>query len=256
MKKKKKDWKFTIIFLAAFLVFLVSAGKLGWILLEYYRGSQEYAKLEEFTAACAAGTSDMDNGDDKKEKSRKEFSVDFEKLRKINPDIVGWIRIEPLGISYPIVQGEDNAYYLTHTFTGKENKCGSIFMEVENKADFSDSNTFLYGHNMKDKSMFAKLNQFQEEETFRENPEFYIYTPEGVRRYEIFSCYVAALDWDSFTCQFGSEEDYVQWQKSVKERSIYDTGVVPHPAQATVTLMTCTPAGENYRFLVHGVSAE
>lgn len=244
MKNRRIDWKFWIIFVITLGIFLFAAVRMGIILWEYYKGGQEYQRLEESVLY-----QDENPQDSEKEAG---FSVDFEKLQKINPDVIGWIRIEKLGISYPIVQGNDNEYYLTHTFYRKENKCGSIFVEVENQKDFSDYNTFVYGHNMKDKSMFARLNEFQEEETFVENPEFYIYTPKGVQRYEIYSCHIAELGTESFRYQFKDETDYAQWQDSVKGRSLYDTGVLPKAGQNTVTLMTCTSAGSNYRFLVHG----
>lgn len=244
MNKKKLDWKFTLPFLAALAVFLFAAVKLGLNLWEYYQGSKQYQMLEHsmvFPKPEGSGAGEL------------EETVDFDGLLKLNPDAAGWISIDGLGISYPVVRGKDNEYYLSHTFYGEENKCGSIFMEAENKKDFSDRNTFVYGHNMKDKSMFARLNEYQQRETFLENPEFYIYTPEGVKRYEVFSCYIADLSWDSFRFEFQGKKDYAKWQKTVRSRSIYDTGVVPKPGQKTVTLMTCTPAGENYRFLVHGV---
>lgn len=242
MKKKRgrRDIKSTVIFGIAFVVFLYALIRLGIIWWEYARGQEAYKKLEEFT----------------KDGKQEEFSVDFEALKKINPDIVGWIRFENMDISYPIVQGTDNEYYLTHSFEKEELKCGSIFMEAENASDFSDDNTFIYGHNMKDKSMFAKLNQFKDEQIYKENPEFLIYTENGTYRYSIFSCYVAEISWDSFQYQFSSNEQYSQWLETVKDRSNYDTGVTPNSEQKTVTLMTCTSAGDNYRFLVHGILSE
>lgn len=245
MNKKKIDWKFWVVFSAAFLVFLFAAVKLGMLLWEYYTGNQEYHHLEESVQQQDEDTQSLEED--------TEFSVDFDKLKSINPDVVGWIRIEGLGISYPMVQGEDNEYYLTHTFYRKENKCGSIFVEVENSRNFSDFNIFVYGHNMKDKSMFARLNEYQEEGTFLENPEFCIYTPEGMQRYQIYSCHVAELGAESFRYQFVDDADYAEWQKHVKEQSFYDTGIMPKAGQKTVTLMTCTPAGSSYRLLVHGV---
>ncbi len=247
--KKQIDWKFLIPFLLTFAVFLFAAVKLSLLMWEYFKGNQEYRQIEESVVS-------IEEQADIETDFQKGFSVDFDKLGKINPDVVGWIRIEKLGISYPIVQGEDNDYYLSHTFYKEENKCGSIFVETENSDNFSDWNTFVYGHNMKDKSMFAKLNQFQEEETFWENGEFYIYTPQDVRCYEIYSCYVATLGTESFRYQFSNEKDYAKWQDYVKGQSLYDTGVEPEPKQHTVTLMTCTPAGSQYRFLVHGVLVE
>lgn len=252
MGRKYSDWKFRITFLAALAVFIFGAVKLGLSLLEYHKGAQQYQELEGI-----AGLPSGQNSDNKGSKSKEPAKqIDFDKLRKINPDVVGWIWIEKLGISYPIVQGKDNDYYLSHTFYREENKYGSIFVEAGNHGDFSDQNTFVYGHNMRDGSMFAKLNQYQDQDIFKENPEFYIYTPEGLRKYKIFSCYVASLDWDSFTYQFEDQKAYSNWQKTVKKRSLYETGIVPKPKQKTVTLMTCTSAGDKYRFLVHGVLSE
>lgn len=243
MKQRETDWKYKIILLLASAVLLFAVVKLGRVLWEYHTGKQEYGSLEELAAEVEK---DGEQG----------FSVNFDELQKINPDVIGWVRLEHLEISYPIVQGRDNEYYLHHTFSGEENKCGCIFMEAENQPDFSDQNSFLYGHNMRDRSMFAKLNEFQKEETYRKNPEFFIYTPEGVGRYEIFSCYPAELNGDTFICQFASEEAYGEWQQKTAGQSLYDTGVKISPGQKTVTLMTCTPAGGRERFFVHGVLTE
>lgn len=254
MRKKSIDWKFIVPFLIAFGVFLFTAVRLGMLWWGYYKGNREYQQIEE--SVVSVGEQADSQQSDSQNVQEKGFSVDFDKLKKINPDVVGWIRIEKLGISYPIVQGDDNEYYLHHTFYKEENKCGSIFMEAENSSDFSDYHTFVYGHNMKDKSMFAKLNELQEAEAFQENREFYIYTPKGAQRYEIFSCHAASLGTESFCYQFDDKDSYGKWQQSVLEQSIYDTGICPEAGQNTVTLMTCTPMGSEYRFLVHGVLAE
>ena len=245
MKNKQHDWKFILQFLLTLTIFLFAVVRIGMFYWEYSKGAKEYQNLQD-AVIFSEEESPTDTESD-------EFAIDFEKLQKINPDIVGWIQIEKLGISYPIVQGKDNEYYLSHTFYRKENKCGSIFMEVQNEKDFRDQNTFLYGHNMKDHSMFAKLNELKQEEVFQDNPKFLIYTPEGIHRYQIFSCYTASLESDSFQYKFTSEEEYASWQKNVKGYSIYDTGVEPQKEQKIVTLMTCTAQGQNYRFLVHGV---
>ncbi len=251
MRKKQLDWKFILPFFAALAVFIFAASRLGMLYWEYSKGAREYQALKE---AALPAKLEFSGGAEKK--ANKESGADFDKLRSINPDTAGWIWFENLGISYPVVQGEDNDYYLSHTFYRKENKCGSIFIETQNQKDFSDQNTFVYGHNMKDKSMFAKLNELKQEEVFQENTEFYIDTPKGVKCYQIFSCYVAPLQSDSFRYEFRDQEDYAKWQKKVKEYSFYETGVVPKKGQKTVTLMTCTPKGHNYRFLVHGVLKE
>ena len=120
---------------------------------------------------------DGENGGESEgdENSDVATTIDFEELQKINPDIVAWIRIEGLGIDYPVVQGEDNEHYLHYTFRGEANVAGSIFLDYRNKADFSDSKIILYGHNMKNGTMFGSLKKYQDESVFQENQIITIY---------------------------------------------------------------------------------
>lgn len=243
MKKRKKNPVFTLIFLAALAVFLFAAIKLGTLSFRYYKEDASYKGLEQYAAEDLL----PDNATDAPYVS----PVDFTSLEEINPDIIAWIYFENIDINYPVVQGEDDDFYLHHDFYKEKSTSGCIFMDTQATPDFLSFNSFLYGHNMKNKTMFAKLNQFTDESFYQENKTFLIYTPAKTRRYEIYSCYPAELGWDSFTYQFEKKEDYAAWQNTVKKRSLYDTGIVPDPSQPTVTLMTCTPKGSNYRFLVH-----
>ncbi|MCD8074384.1 MAG: class B sortase [Lachnospiraceae bacterium] len=119
---------------------------------------------------------------------RDTITVDFEALRAINPDIVAWIRIAGTEVDYPVVQGEDNGYYLTHTFTGAENSAGTLFLDYRNAGDFTDSISMIYGHNRKDGSMFGNLKAFLDEAYFSEHGEIQLYLPSGLRIYQITAC--------------------------------------------------------------------
>ncbi len=246
-----------LIFIAVLAVFLTAAVKLVRIGWNYYSSDREYRDLQEYvkenTQDGSLETATGDQGD-----TAAEFSVDFAGLKKENPDCIGWIRFPDQDISYPILQGDDNEYYLKHTFRGEQLTAASIFMDYRNQPDFSDDNTFIYGHNMKNKSMFGKLNNYKEESFYRENPGFYIYTPDSTCYYKIFSCYLAEVEGqaDSFDTSFASEQEYAEYQKAVKARSAYDTGVAVDGSQKMVTLMTCNRAGYDYRFLVHAVLTE
>ena len=244
MTRKKTNRIVLILFVAALAVFLFAAVKLGTIFFGYYKEDSAYKELEAFA--------DFEEEQPAEEGTLYHSPIDFESLLAINQETIAWIHFETMEINYPIVQGTDDDYYLHHGFYKEENKCGCIFMDTEASPDFSSDHSFLYGHNMKNKSMFAKLNDYAEESFFQENKTFLIYTPTETRRYEIYSCYIAELGMDSFTYSFDDKESYAGWQKTVKGRSLYDTGVTPDPAEPTVTLMTCTPKGSNYRFLVHG----
>lgn len=246
MKKQKKNRTLKIILFLALLIFLGAAGKLGMIFFSYYQEDSEYQELKEYADLTLPDTTAVND-------APETSPIDFASLYALNPDILAWVHFENMDISYPVVQGEDNDFYLHHNFYKEQNTCGCIFMDTDAPSDFSGYNTFIYGHNMKNKSMFARLNQFSEQDFYQENNTFLIYTPQAVRRYEIFACYPAQLDWDSFTYQFTDTQAYAAWQAAVKGYSLYDTGVMPDASQMTVTLMTCTPKGSNYRFLVHGV---
>lgn len=245
MKQKKKNPVFLVIFLAALAIFLFAAIKLGLVFFNYYKEDSVYNGLESLAGA-------KKSGQDAADASGYVSAIDFSSLKELNPDTIAWVYFETMDINYPIVQGEDNDFYLHHDFYKEDSTSGCIFMDTESSPDFSSYNSFIYGHNMKNKSMFAKLNQYADEEFYRANTTFLIYTPTETRRYEIYSCYPAALDLDSFTYSFDTQEEYALWQEKVKARSLYDTGVTPDPSENSVTLMTCTPKGSSYRFLVHG----
>ena len=148
--------------------------KLIGIWLMYQEGVSEYGELKEYVNEIPE-EDDGENGNDENQETA--VTIDFEELQKINPDIVAWIRIEGLGIDYPIVQGTDNEHYLHYTFRGEANVAGSIFLDYRNKADFSDSKIILYGHNMKNGSMFGSLKKYQDESVLLENQIVTIYLP-------------------------------------------------------------------------------
>jgi len=99
-------------------------------------------------------------------------SVDFDELKKINSNVVGWIVIEDTQVNYPIVQGKDNSYYLNHSFDKSWNSLGSIFMDYRSSNDFSDYNTFIYGHHTKNGSMFGELYKYMDATFYKEHPFF------------------------------------------------------------------------------------
>lgn len=254
MTKKKataKDWTFRIIFIVALIVFVVSAAMLIYYFILYHKGSSEYENLQQYvTVEQEVSTTDT-------EETQEGLNVDFEALQALNPDCVGWIYFENLDISYPIMQSEDNDYYLRRTFEKQHVTAGSIFMDYQNASDFSDENTFIYGHNMKDKTMFGKLNEYAEKDFYQKNPNFYIYAPGYIYRYDVFSCYVGAVaEEDIFSLSFASEEEYQKYLDMIQGKAAYDTGVEVTAEDRIVTLMTCNTAGQDYRFFVHGVLAE
>lgn len=186
------------------------------------------------------------------------FGIKWGKLKKINPQTIAWITIPGADISYPVVQGEDDEYYLHHSITGEEDSFGTIFLGCGSDKEFEDSHSFLYGHNMEGNMMFANLNHYEEQEFLRECPEFYIITPKKKFRYEIFS--VQQADEQSPGFQYGyplGSKAYKSQLKMLSEGSMYDTGVKPDGNSPIATLVTCNSRlDENIRMTVHGVCRE
>lgn len=175
-----------MILLLCIAVFGIAAVKLIDIGKEYYDGQKEYKELKAYIKEVPVCQPEKMKGDESEKETGKE--IDFEGLRKINEDLVAWIQIPGIGVDYPVVQGEDNEYYLYHTFQKENNKAGSIFLDYRNHDDFTDRRVILYGHNMKDGSMFSNLKQYQDS-VFRKNSgSAYLYLPEKTLHLEITAC--------------------------------------------------------------------
>ena len=237
----------TIVLVVALAVFCYSGFQLYTILKGYYDGRSEYDKVREVAINQNMENSAEDKGDG--------FSVNFDELKSINEDTIGWIRFSPKPeeINYPIVQGKDNDEYLHRTFSANENTLGAIFLNVDNKADFSDKNSIIYGHRMKDGSMFRHLQDYDSQEFWKSNPYFYIYTPDGKKlTYHIFAVGEVEDASEIYQTQFESDDAYLKYLNTVTGISIYDTGVKVDTGDTMVTLSTCTSANDNHRFVVVG----
>lgn len=177
--------------------------------------------------------------------------IDLAALRAENPDVLGWIRIPDTKIDYPLMRGDDNEYYLHHTWNRQPNTMGSIFLECRNNPNLADYNTIIYGHNMANGTMFAQLHRYAEK-GFRENHPFvYILSDAGVYRYEVFSAYRAEIDSPVYALSFRQEESRVQLVGHALENSRIDTGIVPEKTDRILTLSTCSGAGYTNRWVVH-----
>lgn len=234
----------TIILIVALVVFGISAFKLYDIFHGYHEGESEYEELEKLAII-----------NEKKEGKEERFQVDFEALKEINEDVVGWIRFEePAVISYPVVQGKDNAEYLYKTFKGYDNTVGSIFVNAYNNPDFKDQNTIIYGHYMYNGTMFNELEQYAKREFWEQHPYFYIYTPDGAElQYHIYTAGIVKDTSESYIYQFADEAAFAEFVEITKAASNYDTGVQVEDDAQVVTLSTCTRDNNDDRFVIHAV---
>ena len=175
--------------------------------------------------------------------------TDLDALRAVNPDVVGWIFLPNSQVNYPIVQGEDNQYYLEHTWDNQKNSAGSIFLEASNSADLTDCRSILYGHNMANMSMFAILHNYASLYYVRTFPYVYLVTDEGVLRYEIYSSYKADVDSKTYALNLDRRimKSFIQM---TLDESELDLGIIPADTDRILTLSTCTGNYDNRR-VVH-----
>lgn len=187
-----------------------------------------------------------------------EHHIDFEKLAQINPDLYAWIRIPGTQIDYPVAQREgDDEYYLNRDLYGKPRFAGCIYTEDENSKDFTDFNTVLYGHNMKNGSMFRELHLFEEADFFAEHEYFFIDTPDGVLVYRIFAAYSSDARHILHSYDYKDQkvrQDYIDeilHVHSVNANLRSDVKLTPE--DRIVTLSTCNHGQTDQRYLVQGV---
>lgn len=183
-------------------------------------------------------------------------TVDFEALRETSPDIIGWLALPDTAINYPVTQADDNEYYLHHLYDGTYNKTGCLFADYENQENFSDRNTIIYGHNMRDGSMFATLNEYDEQSYYDGHPQMYLVTPDGGYVVEIFTAFVAkpsesGSDTSPWRLSFKDDGAYTTWLSEMAGRSVIETDVTVTSSDKVLTLSTCTPGGAS-RFIVMG----
>ena len=188
---------------------------------------------------------------DEEGNTSEKYVIDFGELKKKNPDTVAWIKIENTNIEYPVVKAKDNDYYLNRSFDKKKNSAGWIFMDYRDKADGTDRNIVLYGHNRKDKSMFGTINDMFKEEWYNDEKNKYItyITENEYCTYEIFSIYRIEEEDYYITTSFKNDTEFDKFINKLLKRSFRDFKTEVKKEDTILTLSTCSNA--NHRLAVH-----
>jgi sortase B len=178
--------------------------------------------------------------------------VDFEKLWIQNEDIVAWLYLPDTVISYPIAQSDDNDYYLKRLLDGSYNDAGTLFVDCRNSGDFSDWNTLVYGHNMKNKTMFGTLVSYKEQEYYDEHPYMYLMTPDASYKLELVAGYITNTESDVYDFP-ETQQERDELLDLVRSKSTFKSDVQVQEDDRLVTLSTCSYEYEDARFVVVGV---
>ena len=232
------------IFLLAFIFLAVGAGLLYSDYRTRAEAERQYESLaelarEQTTGETAAEPVKIETESETEESSTYASPIQFEELRKINPDIVGWIRIDGTVIDYPIVQTDNNATYLDTDFEGNKSVAGAIFLDFESEPDFSGRHNIIYGHHMKNGAMFKEIVKYKDEAFFKEHQNITVYTPE--REYHLKP--IAALYTDSAAIRrktaFETEESFQAYVKEMTKGGPF-LQMPEKPVEQLWSFVTCS----------------
>jgi len=249
--KKNKQTKFRKIIsytitITCLAVFVYAAHGLIDILLDYYQNRKVINNVQDIY---------YQDDDSQASESRGEKGIrsGFDELMKVNKNVVGWITIEDTQIDYPILQTDNNIDFVTQNFYGEESIAGSIFMDYRNDVTMEDNNIIVYGHRMKDGSMFQHLTKYLEKDFFDSHRTFTFDTLYESYEAEIFAVYPTMIDFNYIQTDFSSEGEFENLIQEIQNKSTYETDVDINADDQILTLSTCeyTLDPEDSRLVVH-----
>ena len=245
LKKKVKPKTFLILGL---IIIFGSLTGMGFVFWGYEKSDRLYESIEEkYTKLSPEDAKDIS--------WEEEIDVDIKSLQKLNPDVVGWIYVDGTDIIYPILHDEDDGTYLRTAIDKEYSKAGSIFLEGYNLPDFSDSHNIIYGHNMKDLSMFGTLKYYKSKDSYYEKHKYFqIITADMKRRYEIFSYFdTEPASW-VYAVPYYDNEDFQSYIDKLEASDNLDVNKEVTSSDKVVTLSTCST--DDKRFTVHGYQVD
>lgn len=244
-KKQKSKFKIAVLVILI-IIFVIGISYIGYYIYNKYK-SQNEPVLSEIKV------------DDKQiTETKTERILQLEELKKQNNDIIGWIQIENTPINYAVMQCEDNSFYMTHNYKKEYSAEGSIFLDKDYNWELPSSNLLLYGHNNKNKSMFAELLNYKEENYYKEHPTIRFTTLAEDNTYEILAVFKSRVYYKSekdvfryyYFINAENEQEYNNYINESKKASLYDTGKTANYGEQLLTLSTCEYSQEDGRFVV------
>ena len=226
-------------------IIIVCLSIIGYKYYNYNKDDKLNSEIQDLQPVINEA-SDLDNnssgendGQDQSKEGNYVNSANEEELKSINSDYKMWIQIENTNINYPVVQGSDNDYYLKHNFRKESNISGTVFVESANDID-NDKNIILYGHNMRNGTMFNNITNYKEESFFNEDNKINIIMNNTLYEYEVFSVYVKNVSEVNLAIGFASEDEFINYAYNEAEESLYKKDVDFSAEDNLITLVTCS----------------
>lgn len=232
-------------------MFCIGAGYMIGISGEYRRGAQAYDALDVQFVAQMPTVSHVSEDADSSQQNIP-LAVDFDALRMQFPDAVAWLYCPDTVISYPVMHADDNETYLYALPDGTSNRAGSLFLECQNRADFSDGNSVIYGHNMKNGTMFGTLTKYAQQSYYDAHPYLFLFTPDASYRIELIAGFVTDVDSPVYTLA-NVPEQCAELLRIVAAQSDFVSDVLPANDERLITLSTCSYEFDDARYVLVGV---
>lgn len=241
--KKKSKILITLIQIVLIAVIIFSGIKI----IEWIKSNKKNKDIISEIKENVVINNEMDS-------NNEEYKIDFAKLKQKNSDAIAWIKVNGTDIDFPVVKGTDNSYYLTHNFDKEKNKAGWIFADYRNKFDGTDKNIIIYGHNMKNGSMFASLKDVIKEEWYNNENNKYIalITENENCKYQVFSVYQTETEEYYLQTNISNFKEFVE---KIKGRSKKNFNVDIKETDSILTLSTCAD-NTKYRVVLHAVKVK
>lgn len=246
------------------IVMGISLYKVITISMDYRQGEKEYEVLKSYITerkenpASEAADENTDEAGEEEVQAPETcpVTVDFAHLKEINQNLVCWLYIPVLDLSYPVVQGEDNDRYLHRTFEGTENFAGSLFIDADVVHPFEDPHTIIYGHSMKNQTMFGKLKLLLQNDLYSQAPYFWIITAEGAVKYQMANIAYTEAGSSIYTIFENADDAYTDYLNEMSSNAVIRNDQMPELSSdcSLVTLSTCAAAEGTARLVVQGVA--
>ena len=251
-KKKKKHSKTGVMIFRVILILSIATAAYSGFQL--YKGLKDYRESENsYTALATETKAETESVVEEETGVTYEYDkANFTALAEINPDVAGWLSLKGTVINYPVVQGTDNDYYLEHLFTRETNHTGCIFIDYRNAKDFSDRNTAMYAHHMRNGSMFAELEGYRTQEYYEEHKELILQTPDALYLIQPFSGLLSDGYTEYVQFDFPTDESFMTYVNDLKAKSTFNSDVEITPNDKIVTMSTCRYDVTNGRYAVFG----
>ena len=247
-RKKNKKCKKGILNIIIYMILLFVLIYSGIEIFKWYKDKTNNNKIAEQIKNTVIVKEENEDENENKEK----YTIDFEKLKEQNNETVAWIKVNNTNIDYPVVKADNNDFYLNHSFDKSKNSAGWIFADYRNKFDSTDKNIVIYGHNMRDNSMFGSLKKILDSDWYdnEENINITLYTENTKYIYKVFSIYKIKSEDYYIKTEFENDNEFEMFVKNLQKRSIKDFNIDVSGEDDILTLSSCAN-NNKYRVVLH-----